>query len=101
MDCWGVWSLLEELLMPLAGRQISNSKAGALSRIQTPAPESDSMAGGLRRGIRAHVAEVGVTSLTFLGVDRTLSECQPTAMLSDPHAEGKIGSRMCGHQYQL
>lgn len=45
----GVWSLLEESLMPWTDRQMNNSLAGAL-----------------KRGVRAHLAEVGVSSYPVL-----------------------------------
>lgn len=54
-----VWSLLEESLMPWTDRQMNSSLAGAL-----------------KRGIRAHLAEVGVSSYPVLRMSRFHSASQ-------------------------
>lgn len=40
-------------------RQRGNRLVGASRRVQALVPETDSMAGSLERGIRAHVIKVG------------------------------------------
>lgn len=60
-----VWSLLKVLLMTWTDRQEDNSIVEAL-RIQVSAPETDSKTGTLKKGTRVHMAEMRVSSYSFL-----------------------------------
>lgn len=85
--------------MPCTGRQINNSLAGVLRRVQTPAPETDSrQAGALKGGSGACLGRSGGL---FLNVSEDgngfHTANQQPAGLSDSHTEGMIGNRMCGY----
>lgn len=59
----GLRRTLMSLLTPQADRQSGDSLVEAPRRGQTPAPETESMMGALKRRIRAPVAEEGLLLL--------------------------------------
>lgn len=57
-----VQSLLDELVTSWADGKIDNSMVEPLRTVQALAPETDNVIRSLKRGSRAPVAEVGVSS---------------------------------------